>query len=333
MIEPPRALLVALLMLAVTGTCAAETTVTTDDPAQAEIVTSDVDHFWRAFDDAANQPLAARVDVYTQEYFDQASQGLKDYAAARHVTAATLAAYVEQNRDYYARMRPEMGRVVAQKPVIVAAFKRLKALMPGIKFPAHVYFVVGPQKGAGMNSPNGIILAADVFATPSGTPYSYTKVSADYVPFSVVHETIHFNQPYQTTDDSTLLQQVVSEGTADFIASLVLPEPEVRQITDHWRYGCVHEPALAARFAGDQDKKDLGPWMFNHQPDTGWPPDMGYWIGYRIDQAYYAQAKDKIAALRAILQVTDFKAYLKASGYPHRREPCAPARPLMDSTR
>lgn len=113
--------------------------------------------------------------------------------------------------------------MVDQKPVIQAAFRRLKALYPDIRFPAHVYFVVGPQKGAGMNSDNGIILAADMFATPPGTPYSYTKVSPVYVPFSAVHETIHFNQAYQTSDRSTLLQNVVSEGTADFIASLVLP--------------------------------------------------------------------------------------------------------------
>ena len=41
--------------------------------------------------------------------------------------------------------------------------------------------------------------------------------------------------------------------------------------------------------------------MLNHNPNTGWPLDMGYWMGYRIDQAFYAQAKDKTAAQRAML--------------------------------
>jgi hypothetical protein len=306
---------------------ATDTTITTSDPARAEIVNSDVAHFWTAFDDAAKLPMADRAGVYAREYFDRASQGLKDYAAARHVTPATLSAYVEQNRDYYAKIRPGIGRVVGQKPVIVAAFKRLKAILPDIRFPAHIYFVVGPQKGAGMNSVNGIIFAADVFATPTGTPYSYTKVSPDYVPFSMVHETIHFNQTYQTTDSSTLLQQAVSEGTADFIASLVLPQPDVRQMTDRWQYGCAHEAELAARFSREQEKKDLGPWMFNHTPDTGWPPDMGYWFGYRIDQAFYARSRDKRAALHDMLSVTDFRAFLKASGYSGKASACSPERP------
>ncbi len=147
------------------------------------------------------------------------------------------------------------------------------------------------------------------------------------MPFSAVHETIHFNQVYQMSNRSTLLQNVVSEGTADFIASLVLPEPSVRQSMDRWQYGCAHEAALAARLARDEDLTDAGPWMFNHNPDTGWPPDMGYWIGYCIDQAFYAQAKDKTAALRTMLGLTDFNAYLKASGCPVRREPCVPEKP------
>jgi len=58
-----------------------------------------------------------------------------------------------------------------------------------------------------MNSPNGIILAADVFATPPGTPYEYNRITPAYVPFAAVHETIHFNQAYETGDQSTLLQQ------------------------------------------------------------------------------------------------------------------------------
>jgi hypothetical protein len=136
-------------------------------------------------------------------------------------------------------------------------------------------------------------------------------------------------QTYQTSDKSTLLQNALSEGAADFIASLVLPEPAVRQSPDRWQYGCAHEATLAARLTRDQDLIDPGPWMFNHTPDTGWPPDMGYWIAYRVGQSFYAQAADKTAAIRAMLGATDFKAYLKASGYPQAIQRCAPESPVV----
>ncbi|HJR13999.1 MAG TPA: DUF2268 domain-containing putative Zn-dependent protease [Rhodanobacteraceae bacterium] len=303
-------------------------TTTTTDPNKAEVVTTDVAHFWEAFDDAAKVSSTQHIEIYRKEYFDRASRGLKDFDKQRHVTPESLTAHVEQHRSEYAKLRPYINEVVDQKPVIQSAFHKLAALYPGIKLPMHVYFVVGQQHGAGMNSPNGIILAADVFATPPGTPYDYTKVTPAYVPFSAVHETIHFNQAYETNDKSTLLQQAINEGTADFIASLVLQQPDVRQMTDRWKYGCPREQALYARFAKEKDRVETSPWLFDHHPAPGWPPDMGYWLGYRIAQTYYDHAADKHQALTALLQVTDFHNLLAASGYPAKAPNCVPEKPV-----
>ena len=316
-------LLLALLILSLSGF-----TTTTTDPDKAEVVTADVAHFWQAFDDAGKTPTTQRVAIYQKEYFDRASQGLMDFDKQHHVTPESLSAHVEQHRGEYAKLRPYINEVVDQKPVIQAGFRKLAALYPGIKLPAHVYFVVGPQRGAGMNSPNGIILAAEVFATPPGAPYDYGKATPVYVPFAAVHETIHFNQSYETGDQSTLLRQVINEGTADFITTLVLPQPDVRQMTDRWQYGCPREQALYALFAKQMDRVETSPWLFDHHPATGWPPDMGYWLGYRIAQTYYDQATDKHAALAALLDVTDFQKLLAASGYPANAPKCVSERPV-----
>src|SRR5690606_12174364 len=50
----------------------------------------------------------------------------------------------------------------------------------------------------------------------------------------------------------------------------------------------------------------------------GWPADVGYFIGYRIAQAYYEQAADKRQALADILTATDIKSLLARSGYAER---------------
>jgi hypothetical protein len=321
--------IIAALFLLAGPLYAADTTITTSDPVQAEIVTTDVDNFWKAFDDAAKVPADQRTAIYEKEYFDLGSQGLRDYVSLRPFTPEKFTDHVEQSRAYYTEIRPYIGQVVGQKPVIEAGFKRLKALYPDIKFPAHMYFIVGPQRALGLSSHNGILFAAEMLATPPGTPYVYNQATPVIVPFVAVHETIHFNQIFdtETADKLTLLQATINEGTADFIASLVVQEPDVRQMTDRWQYGCAHEAELAARLAGEEDASKLQPWMYDHSPDTGWPPDMGYWLGYRIAQTYYHQATDKTAALRALLQVTDFKALLKASGWPSKAPACVPEKP------
>jgi len=307
-------------------------TITTTDPDQAEIVTSDVAHFWQAFDDAAKVPADQRVAIYTREYFDLGSQGFKDYVSLRPFTPEKFTEHVEQNLAYYTEIRPYIGQVVDHKPDIAAAFKRFKALYPDIKFPAHMYFIVGPQRALGISSPNGIIFAAEMLATPPGTPYVYNQATPVIVPFVAVHETVHFNQAFDTESNApTLLQATINEGTADFLASLVVQEPDIRQMTDRWQYGCAHEAELAARFAGEEDGTKLQPWMYDHTPVTGWPPDMAYWLGYRIAQAYYDHATDKVAAIRGLLQVTDFKALLKASGWPATATACRPEQPVVSA--
>lgn len=322
----PKACLAALLVPLMLSLCGFTTTTT--DPNKAEVVTTDVAHFWQAFDDAAKASEAKRVEIFRKKYFARASQGLTDFGKQRDVTPESLAEYTQKHRAEYAKLRPYINEVVDQKPVIQVAFRKLATLYPGIKLPTHVYFVVGQQHGAGMNSPNGIILAADVFATPPGTPYDYTKITPAYVPFAAVHETIHFNQTYQLGDKSTLLQQVIAEGTADFITTLVQQQPDVRQMTDRWKYGCPHEQALYARFAKEKDGTENKPWLYDHHPAPGWPPDMGYWLGYRIAQTYYRQTTDKHKALKALLQVTDFNKLLAASGYPAKAPACVPEKPV-----
>ncbi len=45
---------------------------------------------------------------------------------------------------------------------------------------------------------------------------------------------------------------------------------------------------------------------------------MAYMIGYRIVEAYHDRAEDKDAAIREILSVTDYPAFLEESGYAKR---------------
>ena len=48
---------------------------------------------------------------------------------------------------------------------------------------------------------------------------------------------------------------------------------------------------------------------------TDRPPDLGYWMGYKIAEAYYQKAEDKTQAVADIIQMKDADAFLEASGY------------------
>ena len=63
---------------------------------------------------------------------------------------------------------------------------------------------------------------------------------------------------------------------------------------------------------------DISRWLYNQGSANATPThpgDLGYFIGYRIAEAYYAKQTDKAAALRDIIRITDAEDFLARSGY------------------
>jgi len=60
-----------------------------------------------------------------------------------------------------------------------------------------------------------------------------------------------------------------------------------------------------------------GAWMANNATATPeHPADLGYYVGYKIAEAFHARAQDKRRAPAEMIEVTDFDAFLARSGYP-----------------
>ncbi|MGH7461380.1 MAG: hypothetical protein ACREMA_10170 [Longimicrobiales bacterium] len=61
---------------------------------------------------------------------------------------------------------------------------------------------------------------------------------------------------------------------------------------------------------------DVSRWLYNQGTATGnRPGDLGYFIGYRIAQAYYTRTADKTSAQRTIIGTADATVFLTMSGY------------------
>jgi uncharacterized protein YjaZ len=56
-------------------------------------------------------------------------------------------------------------------------------------------------------------------------------------------------------------------------------------------------------------------WLYQGDQSKDRPADLGYYMGYKIAEAYYKRAADKKQAVKDILQIKDFHQFLAASGY------------------
>lgn len=288
-------------------------------PARAQNVTPDPDRVPLEVDDIRRMASVLRslsapgpVDTAAaldRQYLAQASPGLRAYAGNFGVTGAVLRTALSASPSRYRNLDGLADAILAQEQSLRAAFQRLKELFPDAVFPP-IWFVVGHNGPGGLTRAEGVLIAAERFADRP----------EDVVPL-VLHELAHFQQAmvqgvevYQRIygPGRTLLALALREGSADLIATLttgrhINPAAEA--------YGVRHEAALWAAFREVMNGPDTGDWMFVHPADTTRPPDLGYWMGYRIAKHYYDNAGNKPRAIREILGLTNFASFLRASGY------------------
>lgn len=290
------------------------------NPNDARLVTEDVSRFWIAYDLAKEvKSKSGKAAIFRKYYLAPATPGLIDYHWLKTLSMERLVEKISESPEYYEGIRRTTLRVKDFEPDIRQAFTRVKSLYPDAYFP-DVTFVVGRLNSGGTAGPSGMLIGTDVWSWSEGVSLDgvssgFQKVvqslSLDDLPFIVVHEQVHAMQNY--TAEPSLLNSALQEGSADFLAMLALPESKRPA---HYLWGLENEKSVWAKFQPQMTKKDISNWIGNnHKGSDEWPADLGYFVGARISEAYYAQAEDKEQAIRDLLNMTDPQKILVDSGY------------------
>ena len=100
---------------------------------------------------------------------------------------------------------------------------------------------------------------------------------------------------------------------ADFIGELISGRKNGNRVQH--AYGNAHERALWKEFSREMHGTDWSHWLGQADRAVDRPADLGYYIGYKICEAFYQGASNKMDAVRTILQMTDADAFLLQSKY------------------
>lgn len=287
------------------------------DPLKAQFVTSDIPRFWAVFDSAGRAPLRSR-EIYEELYFNKGSFGLGIFKTAAIGTTEVFASKIEKYDKYYRSIRKNTLRVQDAVPAMRKSFQRLKELYPASVFP-DVYILMGSMGSGGRSMKEGLFLGADVNCADEASDFtnispSFSKVlkslTLDKMPVLVAHELVHYQQNYTDTSKN-LLSRAINEGSADFICKLVTGTP-VNHLLH--QYGAQHERELWLQFKGELGSNDIQKWFYYPATESR-PSDLGYYIGFKITEAYYLRAKNKKKAINEILNISNFRSFLEKSGY------------------
>ena len=242
--------------------------------------------------------------------------------------ATTLAAYVAASPQKY---RDAIDRCLLQvkqaNGELQAIYARLHALYPDRALP-QIYVVFGRGNSGGTAGPGAQVLGLEVLCETAPDAAALRRTLRRFF----AHETVHTWQGEPAGDDrNPLLEQVLIEGAADYIAALATgAAPDA----DRAAWALPRETLLWAAFQRDlaimhtayrTDAMDSAAsndaahrWIENYgaAPD-GWPFELGYWIGMRMWERYVAASPDRDQALRDVLDWRDANAVSARAGAPN----------------
>jgi hypothetical protein len=287
-------------------------------PNHAQIVTSDIDLFWKVYDRYQKDTTNGGRRFET-EYFAKGTPALQEYYRIKTPNIGGLKAFIRNMAtmpQYYRSIRTNSLQVKAMKDTFRQIFINLKAWYPGSTFP-NTTFVMGGWSSGGTSTDYGAIVGADMQSADANT--ATTELTAwqqhNLIPLTgmkhvVAHELIHVQQD-QMASDTTLLSAAIKEGMADFIGQLISGKTANERLHI---FAKGREAQIWADFKKEMYLNRYSNWIANSNQETpDHPADLGYWVGYQICKAYFNQARNKKQAVYDMLHIQDYKAFLATS--------------------
>lgn len=284
------------------------------DPDAAQIISSDINNFWKAFDAAKPEN---NLYVFRDQYIRKGSRGLQEFTLYRIGSSCELVDAIEAHPKYYRSIREVSLKAHTFKEPIRAGFRKLKAVYDAALFP-DVYLLIGKMNSGGTYTENALLIGVEMYGRTNNMPLEELKEwhrqvikPIDEIPHVVAHELIHYQQKYPKSN-KTLLGISVAEGSADFIAELISGNHANQHLHAHAN---PKEKELWQEFKQAMATNDTTLWLYNGDKIKDRPADLGYYVGYKIAEAYYKQAPDKKQAVKDILEIQDFDRFLALSKY------------------
>jgi predicted Zn-dependent protease DUF2268 len=268
-------------------------TTYSNDPSKAKFVTSDIGDFWDAFD-----KIEDKENPFI-DYLANGSDGLKDFIPNRIESPKNLLKIVKRRLPDYEAIRESTNKVGSYITHIQEAYSAFSVLYDTAVFPP-TYFVIGAFNTGGTAKESGLIIGVE------------RQDDIDNIPYIVAHELIHFNQEYQS-GQRNLLKQAITEGSADFIGEMISGKSPNEPI---YEYANANKDLLSSEFVELMHGTTYKGWLYGSKgKKKGRPKDLGYWMGYKICEAYYNKSTNKKEAINEILHIKDFDDFLNKSGY------------------
>jgi hypothetical protein len=301
-----------LIIASLTVSCAAPRGSLVSSAA-IEIRAEDVTRFFELYERTAGRPTATDLQEF---YIQPGSEGLHHLMKVRSVSAERIARALVDQPALYSNARTCLAALPAIRDRLRHSFENLLERYPGSSRPPITILISRGRPVAIAGPGTGVQVALEALCSENAARYLGADIEDRFVHL-IAHEYIHVQQAPEQPNP-TVLERALQEGIADFLGELI--SGGISNVAVH-EAARGRELEIEQKFAAERELRDLSAWFDNTTAaDVG---QLGYWVGYRIAQAYYSKAPDRQAAIREMIQLTDADEFLAKSGWRPGMEPPA----------
>lgn len=273
------------------------------------VFTTDVANFWVMRDSVTSTTDTAKQAAYVRSlYIEKASDGLKAFMRNKDNIEQRYITEITATPRFWDSLKIKTAQLTASAQNLENNIKRFATLYPGLE-PAATYFLVGLRQQGGTVRGNLSIIGVEVALNSIISQKELTRMG--------VHEYVHTQQKRPDFQKINVLTSAIREGACDFIARHVTG---IAPSGAYMQYGSKHESQVWQLFEKEMLTQQNDNWVSTGNNPALLAPDLGYFVGYKICEAYYKKAHDKKQAIKDIIELdyadqNAVNSFLAKSGY------------------
>ena len=273
------------------------------------VVTSDVDLFWKTFDKVIQEKDSMKqVDIVQNEYLDKGSVGLEKIVENRNYSAEQYVQLINQYPNYWQSIKPNTLKVNSLADELNEGIAKFKNVYPKMKS-AKIYFTIGAMRTNGTTMDSLVLIGSELAMADLTTDISEFKgrtkewlegyFGANPIEGLIllnVHEYVHTQQ---NPIPNNLLHQVLYEGIAEFVSVKAMERPSDARAIEFGKKNIE----VKETFEKEMFYERTYDWMWSNSPNKFNVRDLGYYIGYAIAEKYYEKSDDKEQAIASLIEL------------------------------
>lgn len=271
-----------------------------------EVVVSDVENFWEAYDRiCVAKDSAEKIKLIHELYIDKGSIGLKEMMRVRDYQDYEFVEMIEKYPKYWPSIRGNMDALLKDKKKIEEHLLDLKKLYPPLRS-VPIYFVIGAFRSAGTYTKDAVLFGAEFMLANENSDYSELPERVQWgiknycpynIPTTAVHEFVHTAQ--NKWEDRTIIHLSLGEGVAEYITTLV----SGGELGLPVKFGKENADAVMQQYMKEILRDDdVWNWLWNTNNNHLKMNDLAYYIGYEFCERYMSTVTDKSAGIKRLIE-------------------------------